>query len=356
MKLYCPYSAVSYKTNIGNGHGKIPHPMFQLPIQALIMQNLDRFTVGQLAPADLHLFGCALLKQFPVIWNAPLREQVCVPMWRKNGEKLAALAMRYTDKDIDSLPKYHITSDNCKLENLHHYLDAVESELNSCSIYKDDLDLDSASLSASYMRDPAEETILGILRGAMAGAKNKKLLPGLMAEWASDVGNFPSTSVNLLGGKTTTLRDHWKTIISQLFSFESPVDILSVDITIGDIDELIEHCESSIDIGSIHSLALFKRLRTAKSMLDEFKSPVRLKEIKQAAQAETLLGDLLGETENGSENGAATPASIPKKPSKPLHPGEPDKRKFPTLQGYISAKLIWIKSLTEEQKQSYGVK
>ena len=339
MKLICPYTAISYKTSIGYGHGKVPHPIFGLPTGELVSQNLDPFIVGSLSGEEIHLLGCALLAKLPVIWDVALDMDICIPKWKAHIERLAATVLRYVDKGASNakghdLPEYRICIATENLANLNVYLSAVNEAISGQQPWGtvDPLDPDTGS---SYLRDEAEEMILKLLRTVSNRASATKELPALMADWAADVGDFPDTSIKLLEGKTSTLKAHWKFIIKRLFESKSPVEILSDHVTVGDIAELIEQCESHIDIGSIHSLALFKKLRQAQSILDEFSSPARLADIKVVAAAKSgNLADLLG----GSPEGA-------NKPAREYQEGEPRKEDFTNFQAYMQARIRWSKIL-----------
>ena len=334
MKLICPYTAVSYKTSVGYGHGKVPHPIFGLPAGELVSQNLDAFIVGELTKEELHLLGSALLAKLPVIWDTALDVQACVPKWQAHIERLAATVLRYVDRGADDLPEYRICKDTENLSNLGVYLSAVNDAISNCQPWGtvDPLDPETSS---SYLRDEAEEMILKLLRTASTKASASRELPSLMADWAADVGNFPDTAITLLEDKTTTLRAHWKFIIKRLFESKSPVEILSDNITVGDVAELTEQCESNIDIGSIHSLALFKKLRQAQSILDEFSSPARLADIKVAAASKSGdLASLLGGSPSGSSGSA---------PAREYQEGEPKKESYTNLHAYLQARIRWSK-------------
>ena len=169
MKLICPYTAISYKTSVGYGHGQVPHPIFGLPAGELVAQSLDAFVIGELAPQELHLLGAALLAKLPVIWDASLDMETCNPKWKAHIERLAATVLRYVDRGADDLPEYRICKATASLENLNVYISAVNEAISSHVPWGtvDPLDPDTGS---AYLRDEAEEMILKLLRNASTKA------------------------------------------------------------------------------------------------------------------------------------------------------------------------------------------
>lgn len=339
MKLKCPKSGISYSVNIGYGHGKVPHPIFGLPTKALIMQNLDVFIMGKLSKTEVHLLGCALLNKLPIIWERPLQESVCIPFWKSHIEQLATIVMQHDPTKTAFLPKFKISAITEDLSNLSIYLHSVDSAI---------LEYNNGNVKADYFRDRTEETILRLLRTALAKAEKTKMLPTLMADWASDVGRFPDTRILVSEGLHSTLREHWHYIIKKVFSVSSPVEILSETISLGDVDELIEHCEQNIDVGSIHSLALFRKLRIVKEVLAEFRSPAKLTNIQIAETNKNLVHALIDDASNFVQ---ATETN------KVYKDGEPMRSNYPTLTAFTRAKLAWArKQIASDTTETTDIK
>lgn len=290
MKLYCPKSGVTYHTSCGYGHGQATHPIFQISTKKLLDQNLEHTWNAKLPPEDVHLLGAALLDKLPVIWDSPLDIENCKKVWAANMEKLAATVLRIDSRVINNLPKFRVTKETRNLSTLSAYLSEISTVLNdSFSAFKES----TSTFTMDYNRHTAEESIVRTLRTVLDTAGRKKKLPNLMADWACDVGEFPKTLITIeIGKPKITLAEHWKSIITRIFSYKSLSEILSDTITLGDIEELIEHCECNIELGSLHSLSLFKRLRETKEVIQEFRSPA-LSEITvpEELTAEFLLGD-----------------------------------------------------------------
>lgn len=329
MKLFCPKSGLHYTTDLGWGNATAPHPIFNLPTKELIVTHLNPFTYGTLSANNTHLLGCALLDKFPTTWRAPVNRNKTLSIWKANIELLAAAALRLST--AHKVPGYVVDSNSCDLNNLHIYLKEVDSALVDLD-YQEEYIINSKTSGTSgankrkipiYAKESAEILILKLLRTPLKAAERQKLLPVIMAEWAADVGRFPPNTVSLRDGTKLTLRDYWKDIIIKIFSFSDPVQILSEDITKADISELIEHCEEKIDIGTLHSLVLFKKLRVANAIIEEFKVP-------KAAMSNAA--DLL--REDSSEDTTKTAG--------------PKLRDYPNMKAFIIARNKW-RELNEKQ-------
>lgn len=329
MKLICPLSGVSYKTDIGYGHGKVKHPIFQLSLQALLGQNLDPFTTGRLTPTETHLFGCALLDKLPIIWERPLIESVCIPYWKRHIEQLATIVARHDPTKYRYLPKYKIADYNCDLSTLANYLAATDRAI---------LEYREQDNIPDYLKNQTEEMILKLLRNSVHKATNTRALPKLMADWARDAAMFPRTQISLRDGKKYTVADHWHEVVTRIFAAQHPVHILSEDITLGDISELVDHCEEHLDIGSIHSLALLKKLREVQVVLHEFKNDIREKQNSM-------------EVMQGLASEDTTPALV----NKVYKEGEPRREDYASIMAFTRAKLAWTRRQPTSIIQNTGV-
>lgn len=338
MKLICPLTNVSYGTSIGYGHGRAPHPVFYIPLKSLIQQHLHPYYERQLSNVEIHLFGCALLHKLPVIWEVPLDEAKCAKVWPQVIEKLSALCMRLDTRRIEEMPQYHITKDNNTLHNLRYYIESIDDtieELEGDGDYRN-----------TYIQRNAENTITRMLLQCLNKSEKKHALPKLMADWALEIGRFPTDNVTLLHNDNSTTKvpmcEHWHGIIMRIFGTNDPVDILTTEITAGDIEELIEHCETNIEVGTIIANALLRKLRDAKEVLDEFRSPASVRNIKIAETRDADALAILLSEENGpqgfksvriNESAETTPTSAPT--------SEPLRKDYPSMGAYLAAKIKW---------------
>lgn len=334
MKLTCPLSGISYHTDLGYGKGAAPHPIFYLPLKSLVSQHLNAFCDGKLSREELHLFGAALLHKLPTVWEEPLDVARCAHIWKSHIEKLAAVCLRLDDRERDQLPEYHVCKETSSLYNLGTYLESISdvvAELNGVGTYKN-----------TYLQRNAEEIIVRMLRQTINKAEKKHTLPKLLADWAMEVGEFPTYNVPVLqnDGITTKkqpLCQFWHHIIMRAFEVRDPVDMLSTQITAGDIDELIEHCEHNIEVGTVHSNVLLGRLRTIREVLDEFRSPATVRKIQIAERNNDLVSALMGDTEE------LTSVRV-EVSSAPAPTSEPLRRDYPSMGAYLAAKIKWQRS------------
>lgn len=331
MKLTCPLSGISYHTDLGYGRGAAPHPIFYLPLKSLIAQHLNPFCDGKLDKIQLHLFGAALLHKLPTIWDTPLDIDKCAKVWPKTIEKLAAVCLRLDDRKAKHLPEYHICKDTADLYNLKLYLESIDdvvAELDGSGTYKN-----------TYLQRNAEEVIVRMLRQTLNKAEKKHSLPKLIADWALEVGEFPAYDVPILqddgiSTKKQPLCQFWHGLIIKAFTISDPVDMLSTQVTAADIDELIEHCEHNIEVGTVHSNALLGKLRTIREVLDEFRSPAPSRTINIAERNESLAIALLGED-------AHVPDKSVRIDNAPPLTTEPLRKDYPSMGSYLAAKLKW---------------
>ena len=328
MKLYCPISGVSYQTTLGTGHGQAPHPIFYLTLDQVLEQNLEAGITGKLGDTELHLVCCAIFHKLPVVWEVALAETPnTLYIWKRNFEKLASTAIRYKSRKHKEVPQYHIDRFSASLGNLPAYLE--EANFAMTSEYLAD------SPKASYEIQQDEVRILSIIRQSLNKAEKRRELPKLMAQWAADVGNFPTGFFPNSKGQTVSISDHWKSIIEAAFKTTDYTDIITSDITFADISELLEHCEQHIDYLSMHSETLLSKLRDMHSVLQEFKNPRVTK--ANVTEVGDITASLLGEVETIS-------ASVRNKPQPVTPSSEPVRSNYSSAAKYLAAKLQWQKS------------
>lgn len=356
MKLFCPISGVSYTTNIGYGHGQAPHPIFYFSLEQLTTQFLEPYTRGKLEEKEIHLLGCALLHTLPVQWEVAVEPSEKVNrIWRRNLEKLASAALWYDDRSSSQLPKYRIDKNTSTLHNLDQYV----KSLTTTTILKAPVDSNDWETEADITETltdnelvRAEETILAIVRSALNKA-GKKQLPSLMAQWAASVGNFSEESISYpssmadKGTVNTTLKKHWQYIIIKAFETTEYVNLLSEDITLADISELVEHCETEIEAGTLHYSILMKKLRAAKNVIEEFTSPAPMSQIQIVEHHEELAASLLGEASSSTLTDSTSLAPLaPTTPEHKVPTSAPLRKDYPSNASYLAAKLRYSRSKT----------
>ena len=286
MKVKCPISGVTYQTSLpSNGFTIHPHPIFSVPATKLITTYLEDWSAGSLSSEETHLLGLALISKLPIAILPSLSQDSAMlfnPFWQRHMEKIAKLVTRLEGKSFSSLPKLAISEEN--LANLPHWIETLHTEVSILfspiseeakkrnkafyvnMILGDDTNplagLDSADIDALMLRG---------LKGGSLSSRESKAFPSLIASWAANVGEFPQAYVTLESGKKLTISKHWQSIIIKAFQKEGIYSILSEEVTLADIEELLEHCYTEIPVGTIHASELFKKLEYIKEILEEFR-------------------------------------------------------------------------------------
>jgi hypothetical protein len=144
---------------------------------------------------------------------------------------------------------------------------------------------------------------------------------GQIADWASVAGSFPTFSLtNPLTGTVMECATYWKFLIHKCAHEEQIFSIRRRD-----LEELLEHCEENIPIGTIHSNALFKILRHA---LEKQKNFLGLGDMDISSSTYQIL-DNPDDVE--SANLSAMIQSAPMEVPRP--------EQYPTKLAYLRAKL-----------------
>jgi hypothetical protein len=257
---------------------------------------------------DTHLLGLALLLKLPLSGTPTLPASSCnalAPFWNKYLERLAKLAVKLDGKDFKQLPKLAVTSDS--LPNLPHWIDTLHTEVSLAfspiseearkrnnSRYRSNTDDRGV-----YSPEEVDSIIIRGLKKSPLSAKESRAFPRLIANWACNVGEFPTAYVTLEDGRKIVIAELWKDIIERAFSKDGALEILSGDVTLADADELLEYCYCEIPAGSTHATFLFKKLEEVKEILEEFRSGTRapvLRAEKFEGSEEDLLSLLAGES------------------------------------------------------------
>lgn len=344
MKVTCPISGIPYMVSLPiKGTSIHPHPILSQSISAsqLSRTYLEAWSAGTLSTEEIHLLGVALVLKLPVEGTPefPKSPAECyLPFWSKYLERLAKLAIKLEGKETTLLPKLRITPDS--LPHLPHWIDTLHTEVsvlfspiseeakkrNRDSYRTFLISSDSASAKGTYDQADIDSIITRGLKGSLLKGKESKDFPHLMAVWASNVGQFPTAYVTLEDGRKLTIDKHWRDIIAKTFMKDGIYEVLGGDITLADVDELLEYCYDEIPVGTLHASCLFKKLEEVREVLEEFRGggakPARQRFEKYKGDENELLLLLQDSpTESGSGSGEARP--IQKSPPAQTSPSEP---------------------------------
>lgn len=319
MKVTCPISGIAYTVlSAFKGSCKHPHPIFSETntVSYLISNYLEPWSEGVMNEEDTHLLGLAFLLKLPVSTIPSLPASACQtlsPFWAKYLERLAKLATKLDGKDFKKLPKLAITLEN--LPNLPHWIDTLYTEV---SLAYSPISEEAKKRNNSRYRSTTEEQgtyspeeidsiILRGLKKSPLSAKESRTFPKLIANWACNVGAFPTAYVKTEDGRKIVIAELWKDIIEKAFSKDGIMEVLSGDVTLADAEELLEYCYCEIPAGSTHASFLFKKLEEVREVLEEFRSEGRPQVVKAEVfkgSEDDLLALLAGESNQTKPNQA----------------------------------------------------
>lgn len=259
--ITCKYSGIQFNCDFFPIHlssGEYHHPIFSAPLKRLF-RYFPKWQAGELTEVDSYLYFLALLNSTDLV-----EFRTSAKVTEKTNQIVSSNmeALFYTIGKIVtirhpkfSVPSLVISEDSCDLLNVHHWINSWEScYMDFCNGLKE------AELRSKLQRkESALEKLI----------KNPSLKPEryahILADWAAEAASFPEFTVKDQNGIDTTLSEYWKSIILLCYKKES---LLSVPES--DLIELLEHCETEIDLGSIQSYHLFNTLRDGLDTLQNF--------------------------------------------------------------------------------------
>jgi len=330
MKVLCSYSSLEFSCEHFPGvlHSREAcHPIFQVP-QKRLLGFLGKWAASELTPIDSYLLYLSILKSTDLVeFRVPaIRTELTSQIIAQTMEKLSILVSRINSvpNPEEVFPLFIISPETKDLSNVSTWLDIWESSFQEFKSGKF-RDYDNRKLAQR------EFALSRLIRSQHRPIKS---YAKQIADWAAVAGDFPTFNITSpISSLPVSLSDYWKTIIIRCAKEES-IYLLNGK----DLQELLEHCETNIPIGSLHSHALFECLRKANSKLINFlgidshsvlsKSPVN---------SFTILSQ---ETSHEAANMRALIDSAPEE--------EPKEINYKTKFEYLKAKLRW------EMAKKYG--
>jgi hypothetical protein len=231
---------------------ELNHPIFYIP-QKRLLSYTGKWAAGELTKTDAYLLFLAIL-------NSSEQVTFRVPVFRTPmTDSIVASNMEYLIRTVIKLntirtpgshfPSFVISPDTKNLANVRYWIELWDKS------YKDFQDgYRSAHDSSKLIKREA-----ALQRMIKNPHKKLREYAYQIADWAIIAGDFPKFEIiNPFSSKKTkiALAEYWKEIIirctrdEQLFSIPD-----------NDLEELLNHCNDNIPIGSIYSNALFKALR-----------------------------------------------------------------------------------------------
>jgi hypothetical protein len=262
MKILCAISGIEFQVEHFPGYltsREVSHPIFYLP-QKKLLSYLGKWAGQELTPTDSYLLFLAILNSSELVeFRVPVsRSPETDAIIAQNMEALAKVVSRLNAVTNPSVifPRYAIGPETKYLGNIKHW---IENWNQSWQDFQDGFSREYENRKL-ITRETALERLIKNPHLPISAYSSK------IAEWAAVAGNFPTyNTISPFTGMRITMSDYWKDIIAKCSREESIFSVPQID-----IQDLLDHCEGNIAIGSIYSNALFKVLRNAISRQRNF--------------------------------------------------------------------------------------
>ena len=319
MKVLCALSGIEFAVEHFPCYltsREISHPIFSLPQKKLI-SYLGKWAGGELTPTDSYLLFLSILNSSELVeFRVPAcRNELTDSIVAQNMESLTKIVSKLNSVTNPSIvfPRYAIGPETKYLSNIKHW---IENWNESYQDFQDGFSREYESRKL-ITREAALERLIKNPHLPISAYASK------IADWASVAGNFPTyNTLSPFSGLQVSMADYWKDIIQKCTREESLFSVPQVD-----IQDLLEHCELNISIGTIYSNALFKVLRHA---LERQRNFLGLGDMDLSRGKYQIL------TQDDTTETANIKAMID---SAPEH--EPTPEQYPNKLAYLKAKLRW---------------
>jgi hypothetical protein len=336
MKILCAYSSIEF--NVEHFPGSLTsrefyHPIFCLP-QKKLLGYLHKWSHQELTPTDSYLLFLALLKSSDLVnFRVPAaRSPKTDSIVACNMESLAKILCKLNSVSSPEriFPNYVISPDTKYLDNVQYWITNWEESFVEYSASQSKFIDQRNSWQKLQHREHALERLI------KNPHKPISEYSGILADWAAIAGDFPKFLVTSpFTGLSISCDSYWKDIISRCARKDIGL-MFATNQILADIDELLEHCETSIPAGSIHSHLLFKLLRDTKEKKKNFLG-LGDQDITKSTYA------FLSPTD--TVESANLSAMIQSAPTE-----EPKPESYPTKFAYMKAKMKWDLAKKSAQK------
>lgn len=255
-KILCAYSGLEFSVQhfpISLDSRECTHPIFHTTHRRLI-SYAGRWSAGDLSPEENYLLFLSLLNTSGLVEfrTAVMRTTLTAALVANNMQSLmriTSIIQTLPHPEI-TMPRFVISPDSCDLANVSHWIESW------FSAYKELTD-GYRSLSTEQQLYRMEQVLERLIKTPM---KTPESYANTLANWAEVAGKFPQGLVPAPAGVgQVSLADYWKTIIRKCSTAESIFHIPAID-----LEDLIEHCEDNIQMGSIQATALLTLLRNGR--------------------------------------------------------------------------------------------
>lgn len=262
MKILCAFSGIEFQCEhfpASLFSREAYHPIFNLPQKKLI-SYLGKWAAGELTETDNYLLYLAILKSTDLVeFRVPTIRTTNTPrIIAGNMENLVRIVTRMnviTNPGVH-FPHCAITPETKDLTNSTHWI------YNWQEAYQEFVDGKGKDYDDRKLvhREAALERLIRSPHRPISSYISQ------IAEWASVAGNFPTfPTIDRINQERVECAIYWKRIIIKCGTENG---IFSINRE--DLEELIEHCESEIPIGSVFSNALYSVLRKAREKHKNF--------------------------------------------------------------------------------------
>jgi hypothetical protein len=326
MKLLCSKSGILFSTQYfpyTDNTGISCHPCFAIP-QHKLLAMASKWAKREFTSADSYLYFLSLLNSTSLVeFRVPCKVTSSTEsIIESNMEDMIQLIgrMNLITHPHMVFSSIAISPENNTLENVKYWIALWQSQI-------DDFASGYASLYAERDMQRREAALEKLIKSSY----KESVLAASIASWAEIAGVFPTFSVTTQFGEMTCA-EYWKLIIRKCINKESIFQIPPKDIT-----EVIEHCETEIEHGSIYAHTLMSILRSG---LEKNKSFLGLGDWDIESSS---LSYLIVEGEDSVEvaNFKLLESSAPST--------EPRMTEYPSRFEYLKAKMKW--ELSQSQRK-----
>lgn len=321
MRILCGISGINFTCEHFPGFlqsRETYHPIFNMPQRKLIPYS-RKWSAGELTETDSYLLFLALLNSTDLVdFRVPAKRTEHTPsIIALNMDPLLRAVWKISSVNHPGIlfPRYAVGPDTADLSTVEFWIN------NWLEIYADF----QAGARRDYDTRKRVQQEAVIERLIKNPHKPISAYISQVASWAEVAGEFPIfTTTDRFTGSRCSCAAYWKECIIRA---ASPGMLLSVPLS--DFEEILEHCETKIPIGSIFSNALFKVLRGA---IEHHQNFLGLLPASQSNPRFTVI-------ENSNTLESALLQNI--KDSAPSL--EPKRSDYPNQITYLRARFAWQK-------------
>jgi hypothetical protein len=260
MQILCAYSSISFSVEhfpASLTARESYHPVFDMP-QKKLLSCLGKWSSAGLTTTDSYLLFLALLRSTDLVnFRVPaIRTEKTDSIIAQNMESLCRTVIKLNSVSNPAVcfPHYVISPETRTLDNVQYWIENWQDSYEAFIAGRIKDIEGREEWRKLNLREAALQRLIKNPHRPISSYASQ------IADWASIAGSFPSTGTipSPFSGQQITITDYWKNLI-ELCANETKLFSIPRD----DLQELLDHCEEHIPVGSIYSNALFKIIRHA---------------------------------------------------------------------------------------------